>query len=144
MITFDALKEITPENLVELQALSDVLHTDGRKLSEEGVAEVLKNPLLVCIVARDGAHIVGMGSLYLIPKMGKVSAYIEDVVVRDSYRGQGAGKGIMKHLIEVARERNVVSISLTSRDGRTSAHALYEKMGFEKVDTNVFRLVVEK
>ena len=39
-------------------------------------------------------------------------------------------------------ERGVVSISLTSRPERVAAHILYEKLGFEKYDTNVFRITL--
>ena len=89
---------------------------------------------------RQNGPIVGMATLitYRIPH--NMKAMVEDVVVDESMRGKGVGKKLMNHVIHAAREQGVKYLNLTSRPERTAAHKLYESLGFEKRDTNVFRL----
>lgn len=143
MIRITRLEEVSTEAVKELEALASALHEDERKSSEEEVTALIQNPYAVLIVAKDDERIVGMGTLYLNQKIGKLGSYIEDVIVDTAYRGQGLGGRIVEALINAARERGAVSITLTSRSEREAAHKLYEKFGFKKRDTNVFRLSLD-
>jgi ribosomal protein S18 acetylase RimI-like enzyme len=91
-------------------------------------------------IARDGTRIVGMATLIIFPMFSGDAADVEYVVVDEAYRGQGIGKLLMQKLIERARVRKCEDINLTSRPSRTAANALYQKLGFEMRDTNVYRL----
>ncbi len=142
MITVTQLKKASSENIRELEALAGALHEDERKSSQGEVDALIENPQAILIVAKDGERIIGMGALYLNQKIGKLASYIEDVIVDDAYRGQGLGVRIVHALIDGAREKGALSISLTSRPERVAAHALYEKFGFKKRETNVFRLIL--
>jgi len=46
----------------------------------------------------------------------------------------------MEELINIAKEKNISQINLTSSPMRTAARKLYEKLGFIKGDTDVFYL----
>jgi ribosomal protein S18 acetylase RimI-like enzyme len=81
-----------------------------------------------------------MATLYLFTKFGKRSGQVEDVVVDSDFRGQHLGEEIMQRIIEVARDNKVATLHLTSRPVRVAANKLYQKMGFEKKETNVYRL----
>lgn len=140
MITVTQLKEASDTQFEDLNRLSQSLHEDGRQGSKEEIDVILANPSIALIVAKDGEHIIGMGTLYMLPKIGRLSSYIEDVIVDETYRGQGLGEKIVLELIEVARTRGAHSITLTSRPEREAAHKLYIKLGFKKRDTTVFRL----
>jgi len=142
MIHILLLEKASAENVKELEALARALHEDERVSSQKEVDELIRDPHAVLIVAKDDDRIIGMGTLYLNQKIGKLSSYIEDVIVDSAYRGQGIGSKIVDALIEAAREKNALSITLTSRSERAAAHALYEKHGFKKRDTNVFRLTL--
>lgn len=142
MITVNQLTEVSEQNIQELELLSGMLHGDERRSSSEEIESILLNPSIIFVVAKDSGRIIGMGALYIHQKIGKVGSYIEDVIVDSAYRGQGLGKKIVQALIDGARERGVVSISLTSRPERIAAHTLYEKLGFKKYDTNVFRITL--
>ena len=48
----------------------------------------------------------------------------------------------MKHAIEYAQECGALCIDLTSRPSRMEANEMYQKMGFEKRETNVYRKYV--
>lgn len=97
-----------------------------------------KNVALV--VARDEGRIIGMGTLYMMTKFGKRMSHVEDVVVDEAYRGQGIGKKIMDAVVDVARDERVAYVQLTSRPDRVAGNKLYQKLGFESRETNVYRL----
>ncbi|HEY4520841.1 MAG TPA: GNAT family N-acetyltransferase [Candidatus Paceibacterota bacterium] len=92
------------------------------------------------IVARDEKKIVGMATLYMIAKFSKRTGTVEDVVVDSAYRGRGLASQILKKLIDIAKEEGVKTLSLTSRPAREAANKLYQKLGFERKETNVYRM----
>ncbi len=56
---------------------------------------------------------------------------LEDVFVREEFRGQSLGTELVKAVIEVAREKCYKLIG-TSRHSRPKVHAWYEGLGFGK------------
>ena len=90
-------------------------------------------------VAKEGDTIFGMLSLvvFFIPTGTK--AWIEDVVVDERARGKGVGKELMNHALNVAKELGAKSADLTSRPSREAANKLYQAIGFERRETNVYR-----
>lgn len=83
--------------------------------------------------------VVGVGMLIIARKMKGIYAYIEDMVVDNTFRGKGIGKQILLELLKEASRRGVRTVELTARPERTTAHALYASAGFTKKDTVVFR-----
>lgn len=140
MITTARLTSVTDDAVKELSALASELRGEPVAASRESIEAIVADANAVCMTALDGAEIVGMGTLIVIPKVGKRSAVVEDVVVSERYRGQGLGKTLMEALIGEAKARGVSSISLTSRPSRAAAQALYQKLGFKKRDTDAFKL----
>lgn len=76
--------------------------------------------------------------IYYSPTGGK--AWIEDVVVDKSFRGQGLSKLLVAHAIEFVKAKQVPSLMLTSNPKRIAANKLYQTMGFERKETNVYRM----
>jgi ribosomal protein S18 acetylase RimI-like enzyme len=70
-------------------------------------------------------------------------AWIEDVVVDADARGEGIGERLTEAAVDEARRRGARTIDLTSRPSREAANALYQKMGFERRETNVYRFLVD-
>ena len=66
-------------------------------------------------------------------------AWIEDVVVDSTARGKGVGEALNREALKVAKEKGAVTVDLTSRPSREAANRLYQRIGFEKRDTNVYR-----
>lgn len=143
-------------NIVQLKEASEgavndisILLSQLRENAEEHtttlseLSDIVKDHNTVCIVAQDGSRIVGMGMFYILQKFGKRIAHVEDVVVHSDFRGQGLGKSIMEAVIATARERGVRTLNLTSRPAREAANQLYQKLGFERKETNVYRLKVQ-
>lgn len=57
-------------------------------------------------------------------------ALMEDVYVDESYRGEGVGSNLVKHVIELAKEANCYKLIATSRIARPQVHELYKRLGF--------------
>jgi ribosomal protein S18 acetylase RimI-like enzyme len=70
-------------------------------------------------------------------------AWIEDVVVDASARGKGIGEKLVRFAIAYAMEKGTAKIDLTSGIQRTGAIKLYQKLGFKKRETNIYRLNIE-
>jgi ribosomal protein S18 acetylase RimI-like enzyme len=85
------------------------------------------------------APIVGMLTLVMFRLPTGVRAWIEDVVVDTRRRGQGIGEALTQAAIELAVAGGARTVDLTSRPSREAANRLYQRMGFEQRDTNVYR-----
>ncbi|MDH3192990.1 MAG: GNAT family N-acetyltransferase, partial [Acidimicrobiia bacterium] len=91
-------------------------------------------------VAEDGDAIVGSLTLIIFRSPTGVRARIEDVVVAESARGTGLGRRLTDAAIEQARATGAKAIGLTSRPSREAANGLYQSMGFEQRNTNVYEM----
>lgn len=94
-----------------------------------------------CLIFEEGAELIGFGSLIIhkVPTKGEV-ARIEDIVISDNYQGKGLGRILVLRLIEIAKERKVSKINLTSNPMRVAAQKLYESVGFVKGNTDTFTI----
>lgn len=95
------------------------------------------NPLFLL---EDDGGVIGMLTVgvYLSPTGSK--AWIEDVVVDNAYRGRGLGKRLVAHAIDYCKEQGLDTLMLTSNPKRIAANALYQSLGFERKETNVYRM----
>ena len=103
---------------------------------------IVAQPGCRLLVARDGGQIVGTLTLTLYRIPTGLQARIDDVVVDDAGRGKGIGEALSRRAIELAREAGAKQVSLTSRPSREAANRLYQRLGFQPVETNVYRLVL--
>jgi ribosomal protein S18 acetylase RimI-like enzyme len=95
------------------------------------------------IAELDNKQIAGMLTIcsYRIPTGMKV--WIEDVVVDETQRGKGIGKELMLHAIKYSGSLGAKTVGLTSRPSRASANRLYQKMGFVRYETNVYKYHIQ-
>lgn len=96
----------------------------------------------VLLVARaaPGAPIDGTLTLtfYRIPT--GLQARIDDVVVDAAARGKGVAEALSAEAIRRARDAGARNLTLTSRPDRAAANRLYQRLGFQRIETNVYRL----
>lgn len=136
--------EATPELLEAMTSLLPQLSRSAGAPEEAAVAEMLAQESLSLLVFRgeggeaDG-RILGMLSLVTFTIPTGVRAWVEDVVVHDAARGQGAGRALVEAAVTRAGELGARSVDLTSRPSREAANRLYQRCGFEKRETNVYR-----
>lgn len=139
-MNIERLSAVTEGMVGDINKVNSQLHDDGRTGTLEELQAIVANPDAVIVVAKDGDAIVGLASLYILRKIGKVSAYIEDVVVDEGQRGKGLGEQLVRKVIDIARESGVSTIYLTSRPIHAAAHGLYKKVGFGTKETTVFKM----
>jgi ribosomal protein S18 acetylase RimI-like enzyme len=94
-----------------------------------------------CLVIENNSEIIGFGSLvpYYLPTVGEIGR-IEDIIIDENYRGQGLGKKLISEIIKFAREYKILKLQLTSNPQRLAARNLYQDLGFQIKDTDVFVL----
>lgn len=84
-----------------------------------------------CYVAEKDNEVVGMALYYFVyyTWVGK-SLYLEDLIVKEAYRGQNIGTMLMEKMMEVAREENCKRFRLQVLHWNEPAISFYEKNGF--------------
>ena len=140
MVMIQKLEKADVESLGDINKLIGELSPRLPACSMELLEKILTSPNLELWVARDSGRITGMGTLAVVSLPEGERAQIEDVVVLETHRGQGIGENISRKLIERAKERNIQVVTLSSRADRVAANKLYQKLGFEEWETNVYRL----
>ena len=100
---------------------------------------MVNSPAVTLFVARLAGEIVGSLTLALFRIPTGVRAWIEDVVVDGSARGQGVGEALVGAALHLAGEAGAKTVDLTSRPDREAANRLYVRLGFEQRATNVYR-----
>jgi len=63
-----------------------------------------------------------------------ISASMDELFIREENRGMGIGRLAMDFLKDTCRELGVVTIQLEVKNDNSEAAALYEKVGFERLD----------
>jgi ribosomal protein S18 acetylase RimI-like enzyme len=64
------------------------------------------------------------------------------VVVDADARGQGVGEALTREAVRIAGTHGARTVELTSRASREAANRLYQRIGFERRDTNVYRFSI--
>ena len=84
-----------------------------------------------CYVAENEGEIIGMSLYYFVyyTWVGK-SMYLEDLYVKEAYRGQNIGSLLMNKTLEVARKENCKRFRLQVLHWNEPAIAFYKKNGF--------------
>jgi Predicted acetyltransferase len=130
------------EILNKINSLLNVLTADARVLTFDDLVEILNSDNTAVFIAEEDGKIVGMMTFvtYRIPS--GLKAWIEDVAVDTSKQGKGIGKALIERAIEYAKQLNISKVDLTTAPFRVAANALYQKLGFVKRETNVYRLML--
>lgn len=127
------------EVVAAVQRLVPQLSTSAAVPTPGEVAELCSAPATTLLLARLDGAIAGMLVLVLFRLPTGMRAWIEDVVVDASARGRGVGEALNREALRRAREAGARSVDLTSRPSRVDAIRLYERLGFERRDTGVYR-----
>lgn len=115
--------------------LMPLLNETSRPPSREELADIVERGHL--FVARE-AEIIGVLTLNIYRIPTGLSARIDDVIVATEARGRGVGEALTRAAIEHARAAGARAVNLTSHPRREAANRLYQRVGFERRDTNVY------
>lgn len=148
MPVFEVQNATTP--VVDAVAhLMPQLSRSAPKLDQQGLQAILDQPGVYMFLfvdenvesleAAGSDDILGMLTLvtYTIPAATR--SWIEDVVVDEAARGQGAGQALVDAAVAKAAEVGAKTTDLTSQPMREAANHLYLKCGFQIRKTNVYR-----
>jgi len=130
----------TVELLDAFHSLIPQLSTSSSPITMAELREIVgDDSATVVFVARDGGVIVGLLTLAMFRIPTGMRAWIEDVVVDGRARGKGVGEALNRAALATARQRGAKTVDLTSRPSREAANRLYQRIGFVRRDTNVYR-----
>ena len=123
-----------------MQRFLDQLTSHPMTLTEPMFRQLLESANSHLFFLMKDEQIAGMLTvgIYHSPTGGK--AWIEDVVVDETFRGQGLSKLLVSHAIEFVKSKQIPLLMLTSNPKRIAANKLYQAMGFERKETNVYRM----
>jgi len=99
-----------------------------------GLAALLDSPTGHIAIARDRSlRAVGMATAQLVISTaeGAPSAWVEDVVVRKDWRGQGLGRALLDAVLAWARTQGAVRAQLLADLDNAPALAFYDRVGWQ-------------
>jgi GNAT superfamily N-acetyltransferase len=120
--------------LALLRQLWPDLELDAARL-EEVFAECLAADNYSALCAVSDGRVVGFCDLTVRPSLWQSGrlAYIDDLVVDESFRGMGIGASLLQRAAEIARSRGCAHIALDSFFHREDAHRFYEGRGMRRL-----------
>ncbi|MGL5438856.1 MAG: ribosomal protein S18-alanine N-acetyltransferase [Filifactoraceae bacterium] len=97
--------------------------------SRMSIAKEMKNPLAHYFIVFIGDREVGYGGFWTILD----EANINNIAIKDEFRGMGFGNIILEQLILKAKELSMKRMILEVRSSNNVAQSLYKKFGFKMV-----------
>jgi ribosomal protein S18 acetylase RimI-like enzyme len=132
--------DVTQIDMADVNSLLAQLNPKVRKVDLEKVRAVMAHGIIVTVRDEDkDGQLIGIATLLIINKLFSLCGSIEDVVVDEQHRGQGLGRKITEAMIAKGEALGMQFIDLTSNPKRIVANNLYQSVGFEKRETNVYR-----
>lgn len=141
MFVIEEASAATGEVVEAIGRMLPLLSTSSRPPSPDEVAAIVASPATRLLLARDGdaGPIVGTLTLAVFRIPTGVRAWIEDVIVSEQVRGRGCGEDLTRAAIAIAGAAGARTVELTSRPSREAANRLYQRMGFNFRETNLYR-----
>lgn len=123
---------------------SDVAHLLGQlsktaTFDQDRLSAIVAHDATELLVVRVGGRVVGAATFVAFPLPSGVRGHVEDVVVDETMRGNGIARALLVRMTEMATDRGLRTLDLTSRPSRESALRLYESVGFVRRETNALR-----
>ena len=128
----------------QIDDLIHILAPSSPEVKQQRLHTLLGEEDFLLFVAEDeDGTLAGMLTLTCCQTLARRKYWIEDVVVRPEFRGQGIGRTLVEAAVGHVRETcGQAVIYLTSNPSRQAARALYRSVGFEDYETGVFRITI--
>ena len=133
--------EVTGELYEALERLLPQLSPNKPVPGWAELTALVKSESSTLLIARypdESGEIAGILSLTVYRVPTGIRSIVEDVIVEENLRGRGIGKALLEYAIILARKSGANGITLTSNPRREAANHLYQSMGFERHQTNVY------
>lgn len=148
---------ITPATEADLPELIELLavlfaieqdFTPNADKQRRGLTRLLASATGHIVLARDAGTMqaIGMATVqWLISTAeGAPSAWIEDVVVRETWRGQGVGRALLEAALQWAASQGAVRAQLLADKDNAPAQAFYDELGWQPTCLVARRLMLNK
>lgn len=139
MIKISEIQQADEAVLTSVNRLLPQLSKSAKLIDIKQLNRLTESECTRLYFAKEGTEVLGMLSLVIFPIPTGFKAWIEDVVVDERARGKGVGKALMKKALAEAENLGTKSIDLTSRPSRETANKLYQSIGYQERETNVYR-----
>jgi ribosomal protein S18 acetylase RimI-like enzyme len=139
-VQVEVLRQVTDEVVDAFGRLLPQLSKSAPPLGRGGLESIVGCPANTVLVSRSPEGLItGTLTLVMFPIPTGMRAWIEDVVVDESARGQGVGVALTLDALRRAGEAGARTVDLTSRPSRAAAGRLYERLGFELRASRLYR-----
>lgn len=127
-IRTDDLSGAATRHLISLHLAGMHATTPAESVHALSIDE-LRRPEITVWSAWDGGRLVGIGALHQFDETG---GELKSMRVADAFRGTGAGRAILRHIVAEARSRGIGTLWLETgaEDFFAPARALYASEGF--------------
>ena len=114
--------------LAEFERLLDEVQATEEQLREQLFG---LRPGAEVVIARMGDEVAGFALFFhnFSTFLAKPGIYLEDLYVRQKFRGQGCGEALLRHLARLALERGCGRLEWSVLDWNQPAIEFYEKLG---------------
>lgn len=133
-------ENISAKQIDDINYLLTLLTTKHITVTLFWLIEILETSKLLLSREKETDRIVGMATMVILKMPTGSVGRIEDVVVHDKFRRMGIGKTLILKLIDESRRIGLQGVALTSNPKRIEANQMYKKLGFKKIETNVYKL----
>lgn len=123
---------------------------DGAPFDEARTCTALKNLIgrpdlggiwLIGVAGRPVGYLVLTWGYSL--EFGGRDAFLDELYLREDYRGQGIGTRIIQHVLDVCQTHGVKALHLEVMAQNTRAQELYRRLGFELRDSRLMSKIIE-
>jgi ribosomal protein S18 acetylase RimI-like enzyme len=135
----EVLRDVSGEVVEAFGRLLPQLSASAAPLDEESLGAIVEAPANTVLIARSDGVITGALTLVMFPIPTGMRAWIEDVVVDASARGQGVGETLSLEALRLAQAAGARTVDLTSRPSREAAGRLYQRVGFKERESRLYR-----
>ncbi|MEO8451289.1 MAG: GNAT family N-acetyltransferase [Gemmatimonadota bacterium] len=86
------------------------------------------------LLAERGEKVVGLATMHIFSVLNRRQdvAWLTALVVEESVRRSGVGRGLVRAVEELARRSGCERLSVTTHEDRADAHAFYVRIGLEQ------------
>lgn len=101
--------------------------------------EMINSSLVHIFVAEENRIIIGVVSVYLLPRLELAGYYavVEDVFVKESERRKGIGTKLFEEAIAFMKEKDVKYVTLNTGADNIKAQEFYKRLGFENKEVEM-------
>lgn len=138
-VAVHVVTEVSDEIAAAFERLIPQLSSSNPPPSKQQLSAIAQSEASQLLIATEGERILGSLTLVMFAIPTGIRAWIEDVVVDGEARGKGVGAALNEAALDLARQGGATTVDLTSRPTREAANRLYQRLGFEPRQTNVYR-----